>query len=685
MAAQRSAVLKSLEDEVKCPLCIEIFTELKKLSCDHAICCQCLENLILKSHNGILTCPVCRNTTVLQVSGANQFTTAHQVNRLTDIYQKTLREQSKAAPTPASIEQPQLPLCSLHNTQPLALYCETCQKTVCRDCALTSCTAKKHDYEFLKDMAKKYKEEIDQEMLPIRQLQQDISAALVAIAEEDEKRKKLKREEQEELEAAFDVFVNRLMQEKSRVLLDIEDRFRQQAFNNTFKTKELANSLDEIDSNIQVVQSMISEGNLTTKLSKVTAQKEKLRNLHRQFMTLTLNPTPFPGIEDKLKLIPESFDAKHFLFQVGEDYWCHHAEYDMLKSLKLKDPFKIDFHLTSGLNEGQIKSVFICMLDNFSTFVSNTKLSPNVIRLSFVPQNRGRHELLIQLQNNTNICGSPIPSFVYVDPEQILSLGKPEQTSVAEVATIKCYDNLIYVTSVGTEIIVLERKKPYLLLGMALAVGSLSITRRIPLPGAGELLIWGQYIYYSNRYTHKVEKASMDGHILASIGGKGSLPGSFNFPNGIRIAKHNEIYVCDTNNHRIQVFDTDLNLLRVIGHVTAPGKPLSPYDLVFDEDDNIYVVDNQNNRVQVLTPQGGHIRFIGTSGTNSLILPCSACIHNGHIYITNRGRKCISVFTLTGTFVISFGEKDHLLPECIDIDKDGYIYVTSDRKNILKY
>ena len=682
MAALWSAVLKSLEDEVKCPLCIDIFTEPKKLSCDHAICCQCLENLILKSHNGILTCPICRNTTALQVSGASQFQTAHQVNRLIDIYQKTLQEQSKAAPTPAATEQPQLPVCSLHNPQPLALYCETCQKTVCRDCALTSCAAKKHDYGFLKDMAKKYKDEIDKEMLPIKQLQQDISASLVAIAEEDEKLKKLKRKEREELQDAFDVFVNRLMQEKSRVLLDMEDRFRQQAFNNTSKTKELANSLDEIDSNIQVVESMTSYGNLSTKLSKVPAQKKKLRNLHRQFMTLTL--TPFSGLEDKLQLIPESFDAKNFLFQVGKGYKCHHAEYNMLKSLKLKDPFKIDFHLTSGLNEGQIKSVLICMLDNSSTSVSITKLPPNVIRLSFIPQNRGRHELHIQLQNNTNICGSPIPSFVYVDPEQISSLGISEQTSIAKVDTIKCYDNLIYVTSEGTEIIALERKKPYLVLGKVLAQGSLSITRRIPLPG--ELLIWGKYIYNTNIYTHEVEKVSMDGRILASIGGKGSLPGSFNFTNGIRINKHNEIYVCDTNNHQIQVLDTDLNLLRVIGHVgIAPRMFKSPYDLVFDEDDNIYVVENKNNRVQVLTPQGGHIRFIGTSGTNSLILPCSASIHNGHIYITNRGRKCISVFTLTGTFVTSFGEKHHVLPECIDIDKDGYIYVTSDRKNILKY
>ena len=120
--------------------------------------------------------------------------------------------------------------------------------------------------------------------------------------------------------------------------------------------------------------------------------------------------------------------------------------------------------------------------------------------------------------------------------------------------------------------------------------------------------------------------------------------------------------------------------------MAAPGGFLSPYDLVFDEDDNIYVVENQNNRVQVLTPQGEYIRFIGTSGTNYLTQPRSACVHNGHIYITNQRRKCISVFTLTGTFVTSIGERDFLYPHCIDIDKDGYIYVTGGRRShMLKY
>ena len=671
MATQRSAALKSLEEEVKCPLCMDIFIEPKKLSCDHIICRQCLENLILRTTDGRLICPICRNTTPLQVSNASQFPSAHQVNRLIDIYQKTLQEQSQATLTAAATEQPQLPICSLHTSQPLALYCETCQKTICRDCALTSCATLKHSYGFLKDMAKKYKGEIEKKIEPIAKLQQNITEALVAIKQDDERLDKMKKEEQEEMDEAFDAFINRLRQEKVKICSEIEERFKQQALNNSAKTKELANSLGELASNMQLAGSMTLEENFTTKVSKITAQKKKLETLHHRFMRLSLKPTQLPGLESKVK-----FDARNFLIHEENGYRCRLNEYNMLQSLKLKEPFKIDFLFTSEFNETKIKSTFICLLDNSLTSVTVTKLPPNVIRLSFVPQNRGRHELLIQVQDNTTLCDSRFSSFVYVDPKQITSLGKPKKIDIAAaVGGIKCCDNNIYVSSVKTEIIVLEHKKQ-----------NLSITRRIPLSGVHEVLIWGQYIYFTNLCKHTLEKASMDGHILASTGGCGSIPGYFNFPNGIRISKQNEIYVCDTRNHRIQVFDMNLNLLRIIGDKgTAPGHLQGPDDMVFDEDENIYVVEQSNKRVQVFTPQGEHIRFIGTSGDNRLLGPISASIYNHHIYITTKGRRCISVFTLTGVFVTSFGEKDGLVPECIDIDRDGYIYVTSGRKTVLKY
>ena len=86
MAVKSNKVLKSLQEELKCPLCLDIFTEPKKLRCDHVVCLQFLEKLVEKSRAGSLSCPVCRGATRLEGAGTSQFPVAHQVNRLVDIY-----------------------------------------------------------------------------------------------------------------------------------------------------------------------------------------------------------------------------------------------------------------------------------------------------------------------------------------------------------------------------------------------------------------------------------------------------------------------------------------------------------------------------------------------------------------------------------------------------------------------
>ena len=180
--------------------------------------------------------------------------------------------------------------------------------------------------------------------------------------------------------------------------------------------------------------------------------------------------------------------------------------------------------------------------------------------------------------------------------------------------------------------------------------------------------------------------ATSEGKIILSTGGLGPQPGNFNFANGIRMSKDQEIFVCDSVNHRIQVFSTDISLRRVIGKMGfGKGEFSGPYDLVFDKEGNMYVVENGNHRIQVLSPQGEHIRFIGREGTITLHQPVSAAILGEHIYITSRGNNCISVYKLSGEYVVSFGEKEGTELECIDIDQDGYIYVTRERNTVLRY
>jgi len=72
-------------------------------------------------------------------------------------------------------------------------------------------------------------------------------------------------------------------------------------------------------------------------------------------------------------------------------------------------------------------------------------------------------------------------------------------------------------------------------------------------------------IYISDGYINaRVAKADRNGRWLKSWGAKGSKPGEFNTPHSIAADAQGNIYVADRGNRRIQVFDGEGNLLRVM-------------------------------------------------------------------------------------------------------------------------
>ena len=82
---------------------------------------------------------------------------------------------------------------------------------------------------------------------------------------------------------------------------------------------------------------------------------------------------------------------------------------------------------------------------------------------------------------------------------------------------------------------------------------------------------------------HKLQKFTSSGELIKCVGQRGSKEGQFNVPLGLAL-HNNQIYVCDCINHRIQVFNVDLNFIRAIG---SCGKGRSefgaPYDVKFDK------------------------------------------------------------------------------------------------------
>ena len=104
---------------------------------------------------------------------------------------------------------------------------------------------------------------------------------------------------------------------------------------------------------------------------------------------------------------------------------------------------------------------------------------------------------------------------------------------------------------------------------------------------------------------HKIQKISMDGKCITSIGKQGSGPLEFNKPNGITISPiTGHIYIADYNNHRIQALNSDLTFSHTFGsHGSAEGELNHPVDVATDRLGLVYVTDCWNHRIQTFTPE----------------------------------------------------------------------------------
>ena len=158
---------------------------------------------------------------------------------------------------------------------------------------------------------------------------------------------------------------------------------------------------------------------------------------------------------------------------------------------------------------------------------------------------------------------------------------------------------------------------------------------------------------------HKLQKFTSSGALKAQAGDdeEHTEKGKFNDPRGITIHE-NQVYVCDRNNHRIQVFDLDLHFVKSIGSYGENNGELdAPYDVKFDNDENMYIVELGNRRVQVMNTNGQFIRMFGQTRVGNIGLPTGLHVDKDKkiVYISDFADDRIVVYTTSGVFVTTLG------------------------------
>ena len=184
-------------------------------------------------------------------------------------------------------------------------------------------------------------------------------------------------------------------------------------------------------------------------------------------------------------------------------------------------------------------------------------------------------------------------------------------------------------------------------------------------------------------------------YTLGTEGSAGSGDNEFNRPMGIAVSSDNKIYIADSHNHRVQVYDGyTRNYIATLGTTNESGiseKHFNEPCAVAVSDNKIYVADTSNDRVQIFDRNNySYIATLGTTGSFGLSnnqfnhpIDIAVSADETHIYVADMMSKRIQIFDgNTYNYISSIVYKSkNKFPRAIAVSADKLIYVINNSKN----
>jgi hypothetical protein len=165
-------------------------------------------------------------------------------------------------------------------------------------------------------------------------------------------------------------------------------------------------------------------------------------------------------------------------------------------------------------------------------------------------------------------------------------------------------------------------------------------------------------LYCVMQSQHKVIKKSLNNTTdptitVAGNGSSGSLPNMLRAPWGIFVDTNFDLYVADTDNHRIQLFKPgELNGTTLVG-ATVPGtiEIVGPTGILLDADNYLFILERYNHRIVGQGPHGFRC-LVGCSGSsgsgsNQLKKPYAFSFDSyGNLFVSDDQNNRIQKFLL---------------------------------------
>jgi len=195
-------------------------------------------------------------------------------------------------------------------------------------------------------------------------------------------------------------------------------------------------------------------------------------------------------------------------------------------------------------------------------------------------------------------------------------------------------------------------------------------------------------LYVADCHLNCIQILTLKGEYISQFASKGTTEGQLNYPDGLLLSKSELLFVCDYNNHRIQVFQNQ-QFSYCFGHYgTDPGAFDGPSDLTLnDSEDQLFITDYNNHRVQIFTIKGCILKVLN----NFPKLKYSVGIHctsDGYLLISSRGASCVLILKEDGMHVSTIdrtlqGNERFSNPCGVVMMNGGQIIITDQLRNRL--
>uniref|UniRef100_A0A8C7XXB7 RING-type E3 ubiquitin transferase n=1 Tax=Oryzias sinensis TaxID=183150 RepID=A0A8C7XXB7_9TELE len=666
-AGSTSPVVRQIDKQfLVCSICLDHYCNPKVLPCLHTFCESCLQNYI-PPESLTLSCPVCRQTSILPEKGVCALQNNFFITNLMEVLQ---REPECSRPEACSVLESVSaaaagkPLCCPnHDGKVMEFYCESCETAMCLEC--TEGEHREHVTVPLRDVVEQHKAALKTQLDAIRSRLPQLTAAIELVSEISRQLNERKSEAVAEITSTFEELERLLHQRKTALITDLENICSTKQKVLQAQLSALLQGKEHIQSSCSFTEQALSHGNAT--------EVEFLSLFSFQLAEKQVETEGLRRSIQNLGVLLTTAAVAHTSVATGEGlrYVATGQHHTITVTTKDKDGELV--RTGNAILRAEITSVD-------GSRAAETEITDNkngTYEVGYTLRSEGEYSFSLLLYGQP-IRGSPFrlravkPSDVPQSPDDVKRIVKsPSGTGghIRQKAVRR--PSSMYSTTKKKENPI-EDELIYRVGSRGREKGEFTNLQGISASSNGRVVV-------ADSNNQCIQVFSNDGQFKMRFGVRGRSPGQLQRPTGVTVDMNGDIVVADYDNRWVSIFGSDGKFKNKIG----AGRLMGPKGVAVDKNGHIITVDNKACCVFIFQSNGKLVTKFGGRGTTDRQFagPHFVAVNNkNEIIVTDFHNHSVKVYNADGEFLFKFGSHGEgngqfNAPTGVAVDANGNIIV----------